>query len=52
MTSIFAYAHVLIFKAALEKAGEADREKVNAAIHAMDMTTGPALFFPGQPSAV
>ncbi|HTW68302.1 MAG TPA: ABC transporter substrate-binding protein [Acetobacteraceae bacterium] len=45
--SIFAYAHVLILAAALEKAGAADREKVNAAIHAMDTTTGPALFFPG-----
>ena len=45
--SIFAYAHVMIFAAALEKAGAANREKVNAAIHAMDTTTGPALFFPG-----
>lgn len=45
--SIFAYAHVLIFKEALERTGVADRNKVNAAIHAMDMTDGPALFFPG-----
>jgi branched-chain amino acid transport system substrate-binding protein len=45
--SIFAYVHVLILKEALERAGAADREKVNAAIHAMDMTDGPALFFPG-----
>lgn len=45
--SIFAYAHVLVLAAALEKAGAADREKVNAAIHELDMTTGPALFFPG-----
>ncbi len=44
---IFAYVHVLILKEALERAGAADREKVNAAIHAMDMTDGPALFFPG-----
>ena len=45
--SIFAYVHVLILKEALEHTGVADREKVNAAIHALDMTTGPALFFPG-----
>jgi len=45
--SIFAYAHVMILAAALEKAGAADREKVNQAIHAIDTTTGPALFFPG-----
>jgi branched-chain amino acid transport system substrate-binding protein len=45
--SIFAYVHVLILKEALERTGVADREKVNAAIHAMDMTDGPALFFPG-----
>ncbi|HUB48314.1 MAG TPA: ABC transporter substrate-binding protein [Acetobacteraceae bacterium] len=45
--SIFAYAHVMILAAALEKAGAADREKVNDALHALDMTTGPALLFPG-----
>jgi branched-chain amino acid transport system substrate-binding protein len=45
--SIFAYAHVMILAAALEKAGAADREKVNTAIHALDTTTGPALLFPG-----
>jgi branched-chain amino acid transport system substrate-binding protein len=45
--SIFGYAHVMILAAALEKAGVADREKVNEAIHGLNMTTGPALFFPG-----
>jgi len=45
--SIFAYAHVMILAAALEKAGVADREKVNEAIHGLDTTTGPALLFPG-----
>lgn len=45
--SIFAYAHVMILAAALEKAGVADRVKVNDALHALDMTTGPALLFPG-----
>jgi branched-chain amino acid transport system substrate-binding protein len=45
--SIFAYAHVMILKEALERAGTADRLKVNEALHALDMTTGPALLFPG-----
>ncbi len=44
--SIFAYVHVLILKEALERCGVADRKKVSAAIHALDMTDGPALFFP------
>ncbi len=44
--SIFAYVHVMILKEALERAGVADRRKVNEAIHALDMTDGPALFFP------
>jgi branched-chain amino acid transport system substrate-binding protein len=45
--SLSAYGHVMIVAAALEKAGVADREKVNAAIHTMNTTTGPAKFFPG-----
>lgn len=44
--SIFAYVHVMILKEALERTGAADRQKVNEAIHALDMTDGPALFFP------
>lgn len=40
--SIFAYAHVMILAAALEKAGVADREKVKDAIHSLDITTGLA----------
>lgn len=44
--SMFAYVHVLILKQALEMCGVADRRKVSDAIHAMDMTDGPALFFP------
>lgn len=44
--SIFAYVHVMILKEALEKAGVADRRKVSAAIRQLDMTDGPALFFP------
>jgi branched-chain amino acid transport system substrate-binding protein len=44
--SIFAYVHVMILKEALERTGVADRRKVSDAIHALDMTDGPALFFP------
>ncbi len=44
--SIFAYVHVMILKEALERCGVADRHKVAQAIRDMDMTTGPALFFP------
>jgi branched-chain amino acid transport system substrate-binding protein len=44
--SIFAYVHVMIFKEALEQAGAADHVKVTEAIRALDMTDGPALFFP------
>jgi branched-chain amino acid transport system substrate-binding protein len=44
--SIFAYVHVMILKEALERAGVADRVKVGDAIRSLDMTDGPALFFP------
>jgi branched-chain amino acid transport system substrate-binding protein len=44
--SIFAYVHVMILKEALERTGVADRSRVTDAIHGMDMTDGPALFFP------
>jgi branched-chain amino acid transport system substrate-binding protein len=44
--SIFAYVHVMILKEGLEKAGVADRRKVSDAIRELDMTDGPALFFP------
>lgn len=45
--SIFAYGHVMALAAAVEAAGSADREKVADAIRHMDLTTGPALLFPG-----
>jgi branched-chain amino acid transport system substrate-binding protein len=45
--SLFAYAHVLIFAAALEQAGAADNAKVTEALRTMDMRDGPALCFPG-----
>jgi branched-chain amino acid transport system substrate-binding protein len=44
--SIFAYAHVMILKEAIEEAGSAERHKVGAALHSMDLTTGPADLFP------
>jgi branched-chain amino acid transport system substrate-binding protein len=44
---IFAYAHVQIFAWAANKATSADRHKVADAIRTMDITDGPAKFFPG-----
>jgi branched-chain amino acid transport system substrate-binding protein len=44
---IFAYAHVQIFAWAADKATSADRHKVADAIRTMDITDGPAKFFPG-----
>jgi len=44
--SIFAYAHVNIFKVALEMAGAADRAKVTTALQTMDIKDGPALLYP------
>ena len=41
------YGDILIFKAALEAAGKADREAVAKALHAMNITGEPATFFPG-----
>ena len=45
--SLFAYAHVQIFAAALEQAGAADRHAVADALRKIDMRDGPALCFPG-----
>ena len=44
---IFAYAHVQIFAWAADKAASADRHKVADAIRTIDITDGPAKFFPG-----
>jgi len=42
------YGHTWIFKEALEKAGVADRVKLNEEIHKLDLTSGPAAdSFPG-----
>jgi branched-chain amino acid transport system substrate-binding protein len=45
--SLCTYGDVWIMKEALEKAGKADRRAVSEAIHKMDRTDGPALYFPG-----
>jgi branched-chain amino acid transport system substrate-binding protein len=41
------YGDMWIFKAALEAAGKADRASVAKALHTMNLTTGPAKYFPG-----
>lgn len=41
------YGHFWIIKAALEKAGKADREAVSQAMHEIDLSDGPAKLFPG-----
>lgn len=41
------YGDMFIFKAALEAAGKADRESVAQALRKMDVTNGPANYFPG-----
>src|SRR4029078_13599552 len=41
------YGDILIFKAALEAAGKADREAVAVALHAMNLTGGAPTYFPG-----
>ena len=45
--SLSNYAHMMILRDAVEAAGSVDRTKVNAAIKAMDSTTGAAALFPG-----
>ncbi|MBV8776060.1 MAG: ABC transporter substrate-binding protein [Alphaproteobacteria bacterium] len=44
---IFAYAHVQMFAWAINKAGSADKQKVGDTIRTMDITDGPAVYFPG-----
>jgi branched-chain amino acid transport system substrate-binding protein len=44
---ICAYAHLWILKEALEIAGTTDRRAIAEAIRNMDLTDGPADFFPG-----
>lgn len=44
--SIFAYAHTMILKEAMEAAASTNRVKVAEAIRAMDLTDGPAKLYP------
>jgi len=44
--SIFPYAHIMIFKEALERAGSTDRKKLGKVMHEIDLKDGPAKFFP------
>jgi branched-chain amino acid transport system substrate-binding protein len=44
---VFAYAHVQMFAWALNQTGGTDRKKIAAALHAMNITNGPAIYFPG-----
>ena len=44
---VCAYGHILILARALEIAGEPDRNAVANAIRTMDVTDGPAAYFPG-----
>lgn len=45
---VSAYGHIWILKEALEIAGSADRHAVAEAIRQMDLTDGPAAYFPGR----
>ncbi len=45
--SLSNYGHVWILKEAIERAGSADRRKVSEELHRIDLTDGPARFFPG-----
>ena len=45
--SLFGYAHVMILREAVERAGVAERRKVADAIRTLDVRDGPALCFPG-----
>ncbi len=45
--SLSTYAHMQILRQAVETAGSTDRDRVNAAIKAMNDTAGAAQYFPG-----
>jgi branched-chain amino acid transport system substrate-binding protein len=44
--SLFAYAHVMILKEAIERGGSADRRRVAGTLRSIDITDGPAKLFP------
>jgi branched-chain amino acid transport system substrate-binding protein len=45
--TVSTYGDIWIFKEALERAKSADRKKVAEAIRTMDVTDGPARYYPG-----
>nr|WP_211110469.1 ABC transporter substrate-binding protein [Acuticoccus mangrovi] len=45
--SIATYGDIMVFKEALERAGKADPKAVADEIRAMDLTDGPAQYYPG-----
>jgi branched-chain amino acid transport system substrate-binding protein len=44
--SIFPYAHVMIFKEALERTASTDRRKLGEMLHKIDLKDGPSRYFP------
>ena len=44
--SIFPYAHVMIFKEALERTASTDRRALGEMLHKIDLKDGPARYFP------
>jgi len=44
--SIFPYAHIWIYKEALERTASVDRKKLGEMLHKIDLKDGPAKFFP------
>jgi branched-chain amino acid transport system substrate-binding protein len=44
--SIFPYAHVMIFKEALERTASTDRKKLGEMLHKIDLKDGPSRYFP------
>ncbi|TDR93642.1 ABC transporter substrate-binding protein [Enterovirga rhinocerotis] len=46
-SAMSAYGEMWIMKEALERSGKADREAVAEALRGLDLTDGPARFFPG-----
>jgi branched-chain amino acid transport system substrate-binding protein len=45
--SLFGYTHVMTLVTGIESAKSAERQKIMQALHSIDITDGPARFFPG-----
>ena len=50
--SIFPYAHILIYKEALERTASVDRKKLGEMLHKIDLKDGPAQVLPRRPGQV